>query len=126
MDRLKKRPDYLKAAKGKRWATMSVVLQARRRQDDNAMRVGFTVTRKVGNAVVRNRVKRRLKEAARQMIVSKGNAGFDYVLIGRRGTLTRAYSGILEDLSLALDKVHGQYHTTRNLVANTAPHGACG
>ncbi len=126
MDRLRKRPDFLKAAKGKRWATPSVVVQARRRRDGDATRVGFTVTRKVGNAVIRNRVKRRLKEAARQMIVSKGNAGFDYVLIGRRGTLTRAFSGILEDLSLALDKVHGQYQRSRNHVPDTASRDVCG
>lgn len=106
MERLRKRPDFLKAAKGRRWATASLVLQARRRRDDGPIRVGFTTSRKVGGAVARNRARRRLREAARKVIPRHGRPGYDYVLIGRRDTLTRDFAGMLDDLETALDRVH--------------------
>lgn len=106
MERLRKRPDFLKAAKGRRWATDSLVLQARRRRDDDEIRVGFTATRRVGGAVDRNRARRRLREAARCVIPERGRPGYDYVLIGRRDTLTSSFAAMLDDLATALDKVH--------------------
>lgn len=108
MDRLRKRPDFLKAAKGRRWAADSLVLQARRRRDDGPLRIGFTATRKIGGAVARNRARRRLREAARQVLPVHGRPGHDYVLIGRRDTLTRDFSDMLDDLQAALHKVHGE------------------
>ncbi|WP_420560695.1 ribonuclease P protein component [Tepidicaulis sp.] len=121
MDRLRKRRDFLSAAKGHKWAAPGLVLQARARSrhelarqelDESGekredMRVGFTVTKKVGNAVIRNRAKRRLRAAARDVLPTAGKNGFDYVLIGRKGTITRPYSALLNDLHLALARVHG-------------------
>ena len=107
MERLKKRPDFLKAAKGRRWAMPGLVLQARRRDENGGPpRIGFTATRRVGGAVERNRVKRRLREAAKTVAKRRGQDGFDYVLIARRDTLTRSFDKIIKDLESALDKVH--------------------
>lgn len=109
MERLRKRPDFLKAAKGRRWAMPGLVLQARFRGDDSdAPRVGFTATRKVGGAVERNRVKRRLRAAVHCTLPQRARPGFDYVLVARRGTLTRPFDEILDDLGTALDKVHSE------------------
>lgn len=69
------------------------------------MRVGFTVTKKVGNAVVRNRVKRRLRAAADEVFPRAGRVGTDYVVIGRLGTLTRPYEALCADLELAIAKL---------------------
>ncbi len=73
----------------------------------NSIRVGFTVTKKVGDAVRRNRAKRRLREVARAVLPLYGVAGTDYVLIGRDGTLTRNFADLIADLKTALRKVHG-------------------
>lgn len=115
MERLKKRPDFLKAAKGRKWATPGLVLQARHRKDDGPPRVGFTASRKVGGAVERNRVRRRLREAAREVLRNRARDGFDYVVIGRRDTLTRSFSEILDDLACAMDKVHAKLDGTHRV-----------
>lgn len=70
-----------------------------------APRVGFTVTKRVGTSVVRNRLKRRLRALAREVLAPKASAGTDYVLIGRSGGLTRAYSDLVSDLERALRKL---------------------
>ena len=105
---LTKRVDFLKAAGAKRQSTPAFTLQFRNRQDDTAdIRVGFTCSKKVGNAVARNRAKRRLREIARVTLPSHGKNGFDYVLIGRRDTTaTREFSDMLADLERALEKAH--------------------
>jgi ribonuclease P protein component len=83
------------------------VLQLRRRDDgDPAMRVGFTVTKKVGGAVIRNRLKRRLRALAREHLPSLGVAGADHVLIGRSGGIERDYTLLGQELVRALKKVH--------------------
>lgn len=100
--RLKRRREFLRAAqKGKRAARPGLVLQAVANGAD-FLRVGFTVTKKVGNSVTRNRAKRRLREAARLSLPAKHIAGFDLVLIGRDGTLTRPFDKLIADLSGAL------------------------
>lgn len=72
----------------------------------DTIRVGFTVTKKVGDAVRRNRAKRRLREVARAVLPLYGVGGTDYVLIGRDATLTRPFADLIEDLKTALRKVH--------------------
>jgi ribonuclease P protein component len=105
MERLRKRVEFLQAARGVKWVTPGLILQCRHRRDDSASRIGFTVTKRVGNAVVRNRVKRRLREVARQ---DKAHiqTGFDYVVIGRKSTIPRTFSDLERDLSSAFRGVH--------------------
>ena len=106
MERLKRRQDFVAAAKALYAAMPGLVIQARDRKDGGAARVGFTVTKKLGNAVARNRIKRRLREAARLGLPDKARTGFDYVLIGRGGVLSRSFSDLQTDLSSALKRLH--------------------
>ena len=105
--RLTRRAEFLKAARAPYQARTAVVVQARKRTDaedtdDAAIRTGFTATKKVGNAVVRNRAKRRLREAARLLLPDHGLPGHDYVFIARSGTLERPWAGLLDDVKAAL------------------------
>jgi ribonuclease P protein component len=103
IERLKKRPDFLAAAKALHCARGAVVAQARYRGDDSQhIRIGFTATRRIGNAVVRNRAKRRLREAARLIAPLHARSGCDYVFIARGGTASRAWSPLLDDMKSAL------------------------
>jgi ribonuclease P protein component len=126
--RLTKRPEFLRVAAGRqKWVTPGMVVQARSRDEAppasaaaalNASegaaetetagppRVGITVSRKVGNAVARNRARRRLRAAAREALPEVGAPGVDYVLIGRAGTLKRAYPDLLADLKQAVGKLN--------------------
>jgi len=82
------------------------VLLVRHRDDsDETMRVGFTVTRKIGNAVVRNRMKRRFRALARDLLPTYGIAGADHVLIGRSGGIERDFGQLAEELKRALGKL---------------------
>jgi len=106
LERLKRRADFLRvAAKGRKAPVHGLVLQALVRADDAPARLGFTVTRKVGNAVVRNRARRRLKEAARLLLRVRPLTGVDLVLIGRDATSTRPFAALQDDLRRALTKV---------------------
>jgi ribonuclease P protein component len=94
---------------GKRYSTKSLVLQSKAINDsENELtpRVGYTVTRKVGNAIIRNRIKRRLREAANITFPLKSQVNHDYVIIGKHGALTQNFTSILKDLEQALDHVH--------------------
>lgn len=106
MDRLLSRPQYLAVAKGRKAGRPALLLQALSRDSaDGPPRFGFTVTKKTGNAVVRNRIRRRLKEAVRRIGRSAAAPGTDYVLVGRRGAVDRSFERILSDLSGALADV---------------------
>ena len=103
IERLKKRPDFLAAAKASVCARGAVVSQARYRGDEDALvRIGFTATRRIGGAVVRNRAKRRLREAARLIAPLHVRPGCDYVFIARGGTASRAWAALLDDMKTAL------------------------
>lgn len=107
LDILKKRADFLAASRAAKCGTKGMMVQARLRQDDGPLRVGFTCSKKVGNAVARNRAKRRLREVARAILPSAGQAGFDYVLIGRfDATASRDFEALKGDLAYALKKLH--------------------
>ncbi len=109
---LTKRSDFLKAAKGLRHGTAGFHLQARERAPEEAakgLRVGFTCSKKVGNAVARNRAKRRLREIARLVLADAGRDGWDYVIVGRpETTATLDFSRLQDDLKQALSRIHGQ------------------
>jgi ribonuclease P protein component len=106
MERLRQRPEFLAVAAGAKIASASFVLQARRRDDDAAPRVGFTVSRKVGSAVERNRVRRRLKEAVRRSASAHMRPGHDYVIVGRRAALTTDFARLMEELAHSLIRLH--------------------
>ena len=105
---IKKRSDFLAANRGKRYATPGFVLLVKDRQDgDSAIRLGITITKKVGNAVVRNRMRRRFRELAREMLANKGKAGADHILIGRDGGIERDFAELRTDMMRALNKLCG-------------------
>lgn len=103
---IRKRRDFLAANSAKRAATSGFILQVRARDDGSpTKRVGFTVTKKVGNAVVRNRMKRRLRALARTVITEAGIRGADHILIGRAGQVERDFTRLTTDLRSALAKI---------------------
>ena len=107
--KLRERSDYLAAAKAKRVSTPGLVLQARRRVETSApqTRYGITCSKKVGNAVARNRAKRRLRALANSVLPHLGRNGWDYVLIGRaQTTINQPFDMLLENLRSALKKLH--------------------
>ena len=114
METIKRRQDFLAAARALSWATRGVVVQARHRFDDDPARIGFTVTKKLGNAVRRNRIRRRLREAARRALPSRAQSGYDYVLIGRQATWARSFEKLVKDIDLALEHLNkGETQATR-------------
>jgi ribonuclease P protein component len=103
---IKKRSDFLAANRGKRYATPGFVLLVRDRQDDNpAIRLGITITKKVGNAVIRNRMRRRFCALAQEMLADKGKAGADHILIGRDSGIERDFDALRADMVKALGKL---------------------
>lgn len=106
LERLRQRADFLAAANGSRAPVSGFVLQARDRREDGPVRVGFTVSKKVGNAVERNRVRRRLREVVRLAPRTAMRSGHDYVLIGRRAALDLPFQRLADDFSRALDRAH--------------------
>ena len=101
--RLKKRAEFLAAAKARAVARGAVLVQARDRADGTEpVRLGFTATKRIGGAVVRNRAKRRLREAARVLVPALGHPGHDYVFIARGSVTSRPWAALLDDVKRAL------------------------
>ena len=108
---LRVRREFLAVAKGDMQVQRGLVLQARSRRPDadidaTAIRFGLTATKKIGNAVTRNRTRRRLRVIAHEILSAHGQPGYDYVLIGRAATKYRTWDGLRTDLRSALKKVH--------------------
>jgi ribonuclease P protein component len=114
MERLRQRADFLAAASGIKAPSAAFVLQARNRRDHEPARFGFTVSKRVGNAVERNRVRRRLREIVRISAASRVCTGHDYVLIGRRAALALPFDRMTQDFKAALRRVHAEESGKRN------------
>ena len=108
MDRLRQRADFLAVANGARANSAAFVVQARCRDDDGPVRVGFTVTKKNGTATERNRIRRRLRELVKRLDVISMRPHSDYVLVGRRAALNRDFATMLDDLRSALHRLERQ------------------
>jgi ribonuclease P protein component len=108
MERLRQRADFLAAASGDKVSAVAFVLQTRKRTDDGPARFGFTVSKKVGNAVERNKVRRRLREVVRTAGSDRIRIGHDYVLIGRRAALKVPYARIADEFEGALRRIHAE------------------
>ena len=104
---LRKRGDFLAAARARRQGAGAFLLQARDRGDQQPARIGYTCSKKIGNAVARNRAKRRLRAIARAVLPGAARPGWDYVLVGRpQATITADFAAMTADLATALSKVH--------------------
>src|SRR3954454_24530231 len=105
MDRLRQRADFLAVANGPRINSAAFVVQRRLRDDGGPIRIGFTVTKKNGNAPERNRIRRRLRELVKRLDVMAMRPHSDYVLVGRRAALARSFAIMLDDLRSALHRL---------------------
>ena len=105
MDRLRQRADFIAAAGAARVSGPAFLLQARSRDDSGPVRVGFTVTKKIGTATERNRIRRRLREVVKQADAQSMRPHCDYVLVGRKAALTRGFTVMLDDLRTALRRL---------------------
>ena len=107
MDRLKKRADFLRAARGIRRVEGAITLETCQRPEQaGPLRIGFTASKKIGNAVARNRAKRRLRAAASQLLPLLGRQGHDYVLVARGTTASQPFDTLLSDITGALKAAH--------------------
>jgi ribonuclease P protein component len=106
---LKTRAEFLRIRGGRRWSTPGFALETRSRPDGaqgQGPRFGFTISKKVGSAVVRNRIRRRLRALVTALDPARVRAGHDYVLIARPGAADRSYHDLKADLEQALARVH--------------------
>jgi ribonuclease P protein component len=125
---MKTRADFLNAQRsGVRYSRPGVGLEIcatpERAVRDGTARVGFTATRKIGGAVVRNHAKRRLRAAARALLPLYARERHDYVLIARSATVTRNYAALLDDLAGALQGGHAALDRKRQSAANKVGEG---
>ena len=111
IERLRKRAEFLFVRQGARAGRGCVLIEARQRLEIGPIRVGFTASKKVGNAVARNRAKRRLREAARQLLPQHGLPGVDYVLVARQSTPDAPWDALLDDVGNALIRLRADLET---------------
>jgi ribonuclease P protein component len=127
--RLKRRPDFLRVAGGRqKWVAPGLILQALRQDDSKPStegiapaRVGFTASAKVGNAVVRNRARRRMRAAAASVLPRHAAAAHDYVLIARAGTVKRRFADLVTDLEAGLKRLGLYREDAEAMAANAEP-----
>ena len=122
MERLRQRADFLAAAAAGTKAPNSTFVLQMRRREDGPVRVGYTVTKRVGDAVERNRIRRRLREVVRLSPASHMRPGHDYVLIGRRAALDAPFERIKEEFDRALRRVHAAPANPDGAKRGAAPH----
>ena len=128
VERLRRRPDFLRVAGGRRKCVApGLILQALRQEDAASStgkvapaRVGFTASAKIGNAVVRNRARRRLRAAAASVLPLHAEPAHDYVLIARAGTLQRRFADLVADLEAGLKRL-GLYRVDAEMAVNAEP-----
>ena len=120
MERLKRRKEFLAAAAGAKASTAGFVLQERPRGDGGPVRFGFTVSKKVGGAVERNRVRRRLREIVRLSAARSLHGGSDYVMVGRRAALDMSFSRLAQDFAGALARLDRARRPADHAGATTA------
>lgn len=113
IQRLTKRAQFLFVRAGLRAARPTVMVEARRREADGAIGLGLTATKKIGGAVERNRARRRLREAARQLLPELGVSGVDYVLVARQQTPSAPWTTLLDDLGNALIRLRADLEAPR-------------
>src|SRR4051812_24965415 len=118
MDRLRQRADFLAVAGGPRINSPAFVVQSRARGDEGPVRVGFTVTKKVGTATERTRIRRRLRELVKRLDAASIGPHSDYVLAGRRAALTTDFAAMLDDLRSALRRLERQAPNVRGASRN--------
>lgn len=123
LSRLKKRREFLHAAKGRKAVRSGVVIQVNANGTLDQCGAGFTATRKIGNAVIRNRAKRRLRETARLLLPLHGQPGFDYVFIARASTPDRDWLRLLADVESALTSLAPSGGGTKPDQTSSRPQG---
>jgi ribonuclease P protein component len=110
LESLRKRRDFIAIRAGGRQHSSSFVLQTRERGEDNfaaeGVRIGYTVTKKTGNAVERNRIKRRMRAVVHQIMPISARPAHDYVLIGKRAALNTEFETMVAELGSSLSRVH--------------------
>lgn len=124
MDRLRQRADFLAASKGFRAPAAAFVVQARIRDRAGPARVGFTVSKKVGNAPERNRARRRLREVVKLVASPLMRPQCDYVLVGRREALNRDFQRMCDDMASALARLDAQLSRRLTKISETTPQSA--
>jgi ribonuclease P protein component len=121
LERLRTRAQFLAVQSGLRASRATLTVEAKRRSETGPIGFGLTASRKIGNAVVRNRARRRLREAARQLLPKHGLAGVDYVLVARQAAPDAPWGALLDDLQNALIRLAAALDSGQAEPPNRAP-----